>query len=591
MESQYQSLKKKIGYYCSLNEPKYGVLVTGAWGVGKTFQVCKALEGRKFIYISLFGIDNTQDVYDAVFAKMNPYKSMAKQSANKLKSTNLSAFGFSAPIGGFIDGVARVLIKEHIDADIPIVFDDLERCPIPLNDKMGIVNHYVEHLGCKVIIIAHDSKIEKELSSSSEKTIGSIFEVTPDVQHALEAFLSEASSISSNIEDFGEVIFNVFMESGVASLRILRYGILDAAHYISLIDEEYIKDISSVSKSISILCAFIFQFRNGNIRKEDCNGDLRKFYYSSIVSREKEENKTPINQLFWQYSTVDFRVDTISMKEISEIVFSGSFDKDSINICYKQSISANSPSSIQAWRILYSYESVDDEVVRSALRRLRNDLRNHDITDAGDVLHSFAILMYLSSENIIQKSVSSILKDGKRYVDFLYREKKIEAWNAGWTSSTEFRTGANGYSFWSQKPFDDDFNELKSYLITARKNKLVEDLRIKAEQCLDLIQVSGSDFYSLVCFTNGGDNTYCQIPFLHLVPPTKFLKAWMKSPKSNWYFIASAIRDRYKNGELDTVLSEEDEWRDSVLDGLRKEIAKASGVSELRLRRLFGQIN
>lgn len=38
-------LESYLAYYEARHKPGYAVLVTGAWGVGKTFQVQKALAG------------------------------------------------------------------------------------------------------------------------------------------------------------------------------------------------------------------------------------------------------------------------------------------------------------------------------------------------------------------------------------------------------------------------------------------------------------------------------------------------------------------------------------------------------------------
>jgi len=45
-------LESYLDYYKSLSNPGYAVLITGAWGVGKTYQVKDALKANEFYYIS-----------------------------------------------------------------------------------------------------------------------------------------------------------------------------------------------------------------------------------------------------------------------------------------------------------------------------------------------------------------------------------------------------------------------------------------------------------------------------------------------------------------------------------------------------------
>ena len=49
-------LKSYLDYYKDLDRPGYAVLVTGEWGVGKTYQVQKVLAPEEYIYVSLFGL-------------------------------------------------------------------------------------------------------------------------------------------------------------------------------------------------------------------------------------------------------------------------------------------------------------------------------------------------------------------------------------------------------------------------------------------------------------------------------------------------------------------------------------------------------
>ncbi|MCE6982119.1 hypothetical protein EI534_33195, partial [Pseudomonas frederiksbergensis] len=101
-------LKEYLDYYKNLSAPGYGVLVTGAWGTGKTFQVKEILDKKDYHYISLFGTQTTEDVYSSVYAKMHPFKSITKDLA---KSTDGVGAG-PVSLGNVLSGAANAIIKE-----------------------------------------------------------------------------------------------------------------------------------------------------------------------------------------------------------------------------------------------------------------------------------------------------------------------------------------------------------------------------------------------------------------------------------------------------------------------------------------------
>jgi hypothetical protein len=59
-------------------------------------------------------------------------------------------------IGENILGEAR---KRYIDLDkCFFIFDDLERCSVPICDVLGYINNFIEHNNCKVLIVANEAE-------------------------------------------------------------------------------------------------------------------------------------------------------------------------------------------------------------------------------------------------------------------------------------------------------------------------------------------------------------------------------------------------------------------------------------------------
>lgn len=163
----------------------YAVLIDGDWGSGKTYfvqnQLIPKLEASEYspIYISLYGIDSIESVSQkiALFLLLNKVpaekKSVVKQCLPVIGS-------FVLPIGQTLLNISGLSILEPLlkpsTEDIPwekiltsfsdsrpriFIFDDLERCSLPINEILGYINGLVEHESEKVIIVANQKAIGK----------------------------------------------------------------------------------------------------------------------------------------------------------------------------------------------------------------------------------------------------------------------------------------------------------------------------------------------------------------------------------------------------------------------------------------------
>ncbi len=71
-------VKEYLSYYVSFpHSPHFAVLLNGTWGIGKTFLVEKYLKtlekhGKKFVYISLYGLASIDEINDALFRSLYP---------------------------------------------------------------------------------------------------------------------------------------------------------------------------------------------------------------------------------------------------------------------------------------------------------------------------------------------------------------------------------------------------------------------------------------------------------------------------------------------------------------------------------------
>jgi Cdc6-like AAA superfamily ATPase len=211
------SAKNLIDYYCAMKvAPEYALLVKGPWGCGKSHLVkdCikdleKANKEFKFLYVSLYGINDISDIEAKFFEQLNPILSNKKVmfAGQIAKGVLKGALKIDLDGDGKADATASVAVPDINLADYLtdtrnciLVFDDLERCELNLQVILGYMNYFIEKDGYKVVIVADEDKLiaQKDAEDDKypytdikEKLIGKTVQVEPDVSSVFDNFVNE----------------------------------------------------------------------------------------------------------------------------------------------------------------------------------------------------------------------------------------------------------------------------------------------------------------------------------------------------------------------------------------------------------------
>lgn len=162
----------------------YAVMLDGGWGYGKTYFIknklipeiektdikvknahnqtrnkknkCK----RKVVYVSLYGLRDTNEISNQIFLRILEFSMGKNGKYLPVVGVGITAltekFGVSSLTKG---NVSEVLSGFAEFQNYVFIFDDLERCSIPINEVLGYLNNLVEQNSIKVIIIANQSEI------------------------------------------------------------------------------------------------------------------------------------------------------------------------------------------------------------------------------------------------------------------------------------------------------------------------------------------------------------------------------------------------------------------------------------------------
>ncbi len=302
------NIEAEIRNYISSKEHNGALLVTGKWGCGKTFTLKRVRDSYNekgdavIAMVSLFGIDSTELLAKKVketvfFAQTSKTKEKSQRTIRRLKqniTTALSAFqeysniikGVNAALSiNFYDWVSvekEVVqyskdLKKNDPIKLPLVliFDDLERCSIDIQDLLGSINDYVENRGIKTIIVADEDKInDKKYTEFKEKVICRTIKLSPDFSKIVDSIISSYKESEPGYEQFltdnKEIIVSVFKESGFQNLRTVKSIMIDFERVYRACESSKIT-MKNIQFILYQFCVIISEHKNRNYIKSEEN--------------------------------------------------------------------------------------------------------------------------------------------------------------------------------------------------------------------------------------------------------------------------------------------------------------------------------
>jgi len=388
-----------LKFYQSLSKPGYAVLIRGEWGAGKTHTI-KEIYKNEMYYVSLFGLTTQKEIYSSVFLTMFPMRSKSKSFVERLKGTSLRTESVTFGVGNVVGGLADAFIKEKVKNDKVIVFDDLERASLDIKQILGVINKYIEHHDCRVVVIAHDEKIEKEFSEIKEKIFGQIIQIVPDINKTLGQFIrtSRSPEAAKKIEPF---LLEIFVASKCQSLRILKHIIEDCLRLYGCLEKRHLENTTSIRKLFNLFCAFNISYRSGEINSKEMINRIESSIkaYTDKQKGDTEENKYQRMKSKFQSEavTVNFESNRLSDEILISTIRNGFFDKDEITNHLDNSHYFSYVKHIPCWKSLMDFDELTDQEIQVTLDKLSDDEKNLNITDYGDILHTFAMKCLLAT--------------------------------------------------------------------------------------------------------------------------------------------------------------------------------------------------
>lgn len=536
------------------------MLVTGDWGTGKTFQIKRALREDERYYVSLFGLQSADDVYSEVFSTMSPLMSGTKKAFGWLEETLKGLEGAPA-LTSFVPGVWKATIRQEVKTDRVLVFDDLERSNLEPKEMLGIINKYVEHHGCQVIVMTHENKLDDYFCEAKEKIFGQTIKIKPEIDDAFECFcLKFGDHHRALIQSYESTIVSIFCESGVRSLRILQQVIHDISRLLRSLGDDHLKHEAAIRDLLELFCALNLEVRSQNLAENDLRNRKNSSYEYLIMNSTNEKTdvlEPPICTSDNKYETVDLTNELLQDDALISMLICGQYDQILIRKSLNDSHYFLPPDSSPPWKIVLQFETIDDEIVERAGEEIERQFDRREITSPGEMLHIFALLLMMSRKKILKKDLEEILSECKVYIDELLEADRLPA-AAMDTFSEDLDLGYDGLGYWGAS--EKEFKEIFRYLRVSRTKAMEKRLPSIAQDLLGHFNNTPQLFVEAVSFTVSGHNPYHLTPILRFIEPKDFTNAWISSSKSNRRTIMRAIDARYDGGRLKKELAGEAEW-------------------------------
>lgn len=580
-----------LSYYVARTKPGYAVLVTGEWGTGKTYQVRQALPDSHAHYVTLFGLATPQDVETQVFAKMFPRASAFKRFAEKVDDAELKLpIWGSIGTGGLAGLLAGSFIKNEVDLSKPLIFDDLERCTIPNDVLLGLINRYVEHHGCRVIVIAHDAKIVKSFAETKEKVFGQTLNVEPNLEEAFEEFVHshKVAAKPDPLGGRGQDTLAMFRESEATSLRVLRHIVEDVGRLVATLDKPHLANEAAMIELVRLFAALAVEVRSNRLQREDLKRRGDKMYAFRLAragNNDAEKVPPPIVVAAGRYKSVDISSTLFSDETLIEMLCDGRYVVEHVRDDLNRSAYFIEKGTAPPWQVVGSFDKLDDKDVTLALQRMNDQFEKREVTASGEFLHIVALKMMMASAGASKETPRKVADAAKVYIEDLLAAGALPPRPAGWMWTDSFSSSYDGVAYWLTDAYKAEFQEVFDYLVAARVKARERTLPKEAPALIKVMEADGQKFFEKVCHTRNGEIEYEDLPILAHVRPVAFVDAWLESPKTGWYWIANALKERSKAVPQYPALAGEAAWYGKVYREMQKRARSETGLARTRLER------
>jgi len=585
-------------YFSQPSPPQYAIMLKGAWGSGKTWFAKKAIQklrenNGKELYISLYGINSFAAIEEEFFKQLHPILSSkgiglaGKVLKGVIKGT-IKIDLDEKPIGNASIAVPDIQLPDYLTntTGLVLIFDDLERCSIPINDLLGYINHFVEHQDYKVIIIANEDEIllglgedntrSKQYTKIKEKLIGKTFQIQADLDSAINEFSANLPpEIKSILVKNHDTIKQIYNQSKFNNLRHLKQAFWDFSRLYNILETPAQTNEPLTTNLLQLHLAFSIETRHGAMEGKSIPKLRSEYisYTSAHVSKNSHPELPHLIKLKDKYTEIDFHTLLIEASCWSDILDNSIIDKEKINKDLKNSkylVTENTPNWVKLWH----FHDLSDADFEALCIIVFDDLSNARYTESDQVKHAAGILILCSEENILDKSIDEILEKSKNNIDHLKKNNTLLTANP---SRVEFKDHESSYGLQFHALSSPSFVTLDNYAKEKTTEAFNEQLPEVGAELLKLMKIDALKFSHSLSFSNTTDTRFLKIPILQFIEPSDFVDTLISLDRESLRQACYFLSDRYEMHHYNKVLLQELAWLKKLKKQLRIKISNNKG--------------
>lgn len=580
-----QHIKDYVSYYCkSAVAPGYAVFIDGPWGVGKTWFVDDLIaelssDEIKFLKVSLYGISRVEQIEDLFFQQLHP-----KLANNKYLvpvSRILKNISKNIPVEYLKNAFDEVDLKKLFlnTKDYILIFDDIERTLMPINDVMGYINTFVEHQGYRVIIIGNTKEIpdSKKYIQTKEKLVGSAFSVVPHIEDCLESHLGLIKDLRAKLalEKNKNLLISLFKNSGYDNLRHLTHTMREFERIYNLFPESMDNKPDLVQHVIQLFFIYSFETRHGSIESKDFE---KLTHYAFDIFRDKDvpEEDLVCSEIAKKYYSLAKFYDTIFPVHLWQDLLDKSLvDSSLLKSAVEDSVYYTEENMCEWQKILHVHH-ISEDTFNELKDKVFSAFTNGEIDDVGALKHVVGFYLWLSDNNLYEVEVQEVLDVGKENIERLKSAKTLKE-EGGANLYLEKNESYKGHCYFSVGT--EKFREFCAFIDEKLEEVKLSEMPAKAIELLDLLETDDLEFNNQLTHSNDAENKYCEEPILAHLEPKKFVDKIINLNPKNRNTLAHTIKKRYEIQCFSKKLLLEKDFWIKVKNLLEDELTKMEKTS------------
>jgi KAP family P-loop domain len=585
-----------LDYYVDLpHPPRYAVMLSGPWGIGKSYNVKKYLEslrkrGNTPVYVSLYGIKSYDEIAIAILAALAP---MQDSKLVKVGGQLIRGLWKKLPF----DGAADLIPESWCNL---IVFDDLERANLSPAEVLGFVNAFIEHEERRVVLIANETELrdQETYRRIREKVIGMTFQLQEQSAEALADFIActDDEATRTFLSAANETILEIFAQSDTHNLRILDQSLRSWERVYKAIAPELKKKDKGILAAFELFLALSLEVRAGRLSREDFDdraGQIVRYNVGKINS--KDAKHTPLSEAQERYGRICLHESILTDTVLLQVLCDGRIDPVEINASLAEHRLFVEPDQEPNWRKVWDGFLRDAQEFAHAFDGLEKEFADRAFDHPEVVLHVIGIRLWGAEIGQLARSESEIIAECKAYIDDLRRNGRLRR-----RPQKGFRDAALGLGFHNgQTPA---FRELLTYYADQSDLAYMDTWQNLGQSLLSDMSGDVERFCRRICWFPMGQTMpvgqsmpdCADAPILSQIAPGLFADTLIARTPREQRAILEALNGRYETGRLEIGLAAEVEWINKVIEALKQLIPLQSPIRRYSLshdiQRLLGPI-